>query len=177
MNARALQAAVRADLERLFRDTRLSAPPELHADRPAHQPDGPEGEPPEEVPRTAPIRVFEQALPIREGGGEDPYPYLIVRLDAGGVESPTDPHRIGVLVLAGVYDGDRRNQGHRTVLELLERIQDHYGAHPTLDGGAFRFADPFRWALQDEPSYPYFYGACELAFTTHAPRTEGSEYT
>lgn len=177
MNARALQSAVREDLEALFSKTRLKAPPEFDVDRPAYQWDGPEGEPPEEVPRTAPVSVFEQELPIREGGGADPYPYLIVRLDAGGVESPRDPHKIDVILLAGVYDGDRRNQGHKTVLELLERVQDHYEAHPTLGGGAFRFTDPFQWTLQDEPSYPYFYGACRLAFNTCAPRTEGSEYT
>lgn len=177
MNARALQIAVKENLEALFAGTILKAPPEVPADRPAYQLDGPEQEPPEESPRTAPISIFEQELPIRDAGGEDPFDYIIVRLDTGGVDSPTDPHKVNVILLIGVYDDDKLNQGHKTVLEIIERIQDHYEQQPTLADGAFRFTDPFHWALQDEPSFPYFYGACNLAFHTYAPRTEGSKYT
>lgn len=91
MNARALQAAIKEDLEALFSETRLNAPPEIPVNRPAYQLDNPEQEPPEEFSRIAPISIFEQELPIQNADGTNPFPYIIVRLDTGGVDSPTAP--------------------------------------------------------------------------------------
>lgn len=176
MNARELQTAIKEDLEALFSSTTLKAPPPPTGNRPAYQLDGPEQEVPEETPGTAKISVFEQELPIRDGKSDDPYPYIIVKLDTGGVEAPAEAHKVNAILLIGIYDNDRRNQGHKTVLEILEKIQTHYEEYPTLSGGAFQFADPFKWALQDEPSWPYFYGACNLAFNLPAPRTKESEF-
>ena len=181
MNARELQTAIREDLETLFSGIPYKVPPEADGNCPAyqtgmdHSPD--EETPPQEDPKGAAIRVFEQGLPIQDAESDDPYPYIIVRLDTGGIDTPTDPHKINVVLLIGIYDDDRKNQGHKTVLEVIERIQAHYEKNPTLSRGAFQFSDPFKWVLQDEPSYPYFYGACNLAFNTYADRTEVSEYT
>lgn len=177
MNARELQTTIKEDLEALFSDTVLKAPPTPTGNRPAYQLDGPEQDPPEEAPGTAKVSVFEQELPIRNADADDPYPYIIVKLDTGGIETPTDPFKVNVILLIGIYDNDRKNQGHKTVLEIVERIQTHYEKNPTLSGGTFQFVDPFKWVLQDEPSWPYFYGACNLAFNLYANRTEGSEYT
>lgn len=177
MNARELQTAIKEDLKALFSDTVLKAPPEPTGNRPAYQLDGPEQDPLEEKPGTSKISVFEQELPIRDANADDPYPYIIAKLDTGGIDTPTDPHKVNVILLIGIYDNDRRNQGHKTVLEIIERIQTHYEKNPTLSGGTFQFTDPFKWVLQDEPSWPYFYGACNLAFNLYAQRTEGSEYT
>ena len=99
---------------------------------------------------------------------DDPFPYLIVRLDRGGITGPDAPHRISVIVLIGIFDDDPRNQGHIAVTEIIERIQQHYQEQPVL--GAFSFADEFNWVLQDEEEYPYFFGACSFAFDAPAPR-------
>ena len=74
MNARELQTAIKEDMESLFSSTVLKAPPEPTDNRPAYQLDGPEQDPPEEVPGTAKISVFEQELPIRDANADDPYP-------------------------------------------------------------------------------------------------------
>ena len=178
MNARELQTTIKKDLEALFSGTDLKAPPPPTDNRPAYQLDGPEQDPPEETPGTAKISVFEQELPIRDASAtDDPYPYIIAKLDTGGIDTPTDPHKVNVILLIGIYDNDRQNQGHKTVLEIIERIQTHYEKSPTLGGGVFQFTDPFKWVLQDEPSWPYFYGACNLSFNLYAQRTEGSIYT
>ena len=178
MNARALQTAIKEDLESLFSGVPYKTPPQSAGNRPAFYPDSPETLPDEETPGSGTIRVFEQELPIREPGiTEDPFPYIIVRLDTGGVDSPTDPHKASIILLIGVYDDDKQNQGHKSVLEIMETIQTHYEKFPTLCGGNFQFTDPFQWTLQDEPSWPYFYGACSLAFNLYAQRTEGSKYT
>ena len=99
---------------------------------------------------------------------DDPFPYLIVRLDRGGIAGPDAPHRISVIVLIGIFDDDPRNQGHIAVMEIIERIQQHYQETPAL--GAFSVADEFNWALQDEESYPYYFGVCSFAFDAPPPR-------
>ena len=48
------------------------------------------------------LNVFPQRLPKREhGSDEDPFPYVIVRLDSGGIASQTDPHKIDVILVVG----------------------------------------------------------------------------
>lgn len=105
---------------------------------------------------------------------DDPFPYIIVRIDSGGISSQTDPHKVAVILLVGAYDDSPENQGHRIVLEVLEKIQHHYEETPLLSG-QFVFQDPFNWALQDEESYPYFFGAANLTFDLPATRRKWSE--
>lgn len=152
MTARELQEAIRKDLTALFERDRYKTP------------DGGEAAP----------GVYKQALPLLNSDDEDdPFPYIIVRLDSGGIDTPTDPHKIAVLLVIGIFDDNQQNNGHETVLEIIERIQQHYEEIPAL--GEFQFTDPFGWALQDEQSYPYFYGAANLSFNAPAPRTKWSE--
>ncbi len=124
---------------------------------------------------TAPVSVFAQNLPKRKSEeDDDPFPYIIVRLSEGGITTQTDPHKVEVVLLVGIFDDDLSNQGHRAVLEILETIQHHFEEVPLLDG-QFVFVDPFEWALQDEESYPYFFGAAKMAFNLPATRRKWSE--
>jgi len=127
--------------------------------------------------KMVPLNIFPQALPKRKTADtEDPFPYIIVRIDSGGIDSQTDPHKVALILMIGIYDDDPNNQGHVSVLEIIERIQKHYQESPVV-AGMFKFTDPFNWALQDEESWPYFFGACNLNFQLPAPRTEWSKYT
>lgn len=149
-----LQRALSADLETLFRNDRFKTP------------DG----------GTAPPKAYAQFLPRRESDdSEDPFPYFIVRVESGGVESPTAPHEVTVTVLVGIFDDATENNGHFGVLEIIERIQRHYAETPALGGATVSV--PFHYALQDEESYPYFIGACSLTFQLPAPQSAWSEYT
>ena len=155
MNARVLQDAIVADLNTLFKDRRFKTP------------DGGQAAP----------TFYPQNLPKRQSDEDpDPFPYGIVRLDSGAIENQTDPHKVAVIVLIGIYDDRPENQGHRAVLEIMEVIQQHYEETPLL-ARQFTFADPFNWALQDEESYPFFFGACNLIFNTPAPRRKCSDLT
>jgi len=179
MNARELQIAIMEDLDALFADSRFKTP-----DPPPHQ-------------RMAAPKTYAQNLPQLDAQSEeDPFPYIIVRLDRGGIESQSEPHKVSVLLIVGIYDADvrdfrdlppekdgsqevwdTRNFGPMAVMEIMERIQEHYEKQPALDNGNFYFDGPFHWAMQDETSYPYYIGACEMTFLLPAPRQEGSEYT
>ena len=176
MNARELQTVVKDDLQALFEGRTYNAPPPKIQGTPEFNLEEYDPEKPPEEPAADPIMeklgVYEQDLPIREKGADDPFPYIIVRLSKGGIATPVAPHKVDIFLLIGIYDNDKRNIGHKTVLEIIEDIQKHYEKHPTLCGGAFQFTDPFTWVLQDEPSYPYFYGGCNLSFSLAAPRTE-----
>ena len=153
MNARILQDALVADLQELFKNRRYATP----------------------IGGTAALSVFAQNLPKRESeDDDDPFPYIIARIDSGDIESQTDPYKVSVFLLIGVYDDAKENQGHRTVLEIMEVIQQHFEETPLLDN-QFTFTDPFHWALQDEESYPYFFGGVEITFTLPAPRRKWSD--
>ena len=157
MNARILQDALVADLTELFKDRRYK------------KPDG----------SSAAMSVFSQALPKQQTEDEteiDPFPYAIVRIDSGLIETQTDPYKVSLLILFGAFDDDPNNQGHRTILEMIELVQQHYEEHPDL-AGQFVFTDPCNWALQEEESFPYFFGGIEITFKVPAPRRAGSELT
>lgn len=152
MTARELQHDVAEDLREMFKHDLYKTPT-----------DG-----------TSPPNVFKQFLPKLESDDEDdPFPYIIVRVDSGGIDSQTDPHKVALILVIGIYDDDTQNQGHATVLEIIERIQQHYEETPAL--AEFVFTDPFGWALQDEETYPYYYGAVNLTFNAPAPRTKASD--
>jgi len=170
MNARELQRALIDDLDSLFSDRYYKTPNHTMA---------------------RPKAYAQFLLPRDAQTEEDPFPYIEVRIQKGGVESPVDPHRVTVVLFIGVYDDgtndfrapppkdgdwDDRNHGIMAVLEIIERIQEHYEKRPALDNGNFYFDGPFYWELQDEDFFPYYAGACELTFTLAAPRKEMSKY-
>ena len=127
--------------------------------------------------RLVPLNLFPQFLPKKKtADAEDPFPYIIVRIDSGGIDSQPDPHKVALILIIGIYDDDPNNQGHASVLEIIERIQAHYEESPVV-GGTFKFINPFNWALQDEESWPYFFGACNINFQLPAPKTKWSKYT
>ena len=152
MTSRKLQKAIKADLRELFATDQFTTP------------DG-------QIASPAP---YPQFLPPPETADDtDPFPYIIVRIDSGGIETQTDPHKISIIVVIGIFEDSLENKGHESVLEIIERIQQHYEETPALKECVC--ADPFNWALQDETSYPYFYGAVNLVFHAPAPRAKWSE--
>ncbi len=149
-----LQDAIKADLETLFMHRRFRAP---------------SGDP-------TPIHVFRQHVPkLQSENDEDPYPYIIVRLDSGGSDAMAAPHKVAVLLLIGVYYDFTDNTGDDVVLEIIETIQHHYAESPGLNG-MFRCVPPFAWTLQDEESFPYFFGGINLTWEIPAIRTKVSDY-
>ena len=155
MTARTLQRELVRDLTEYFRSRRYKIP------------DG----------GTRAPKVYPQALPLRESGDEtDVFPYIIIRLDSGEIPSQTEPHNVTVLALVGVYDEEPQQQGHITVLEILEAIQERFQEEPTL-AGRYKITGPFQWALQQEESYPYYFGAATMVFQAPPPRLRKSEFT
>ena len=155
MNARILQDSLVNDITKLFQKKRYKSPV-----------------PDDEMRSVTGIKQF---LPRRVSEDDvDPFPYIIVRLDGGSIEQQRDAQKVAVLLLIGIFDDDIQNDGHLTVMEIIEQIQQHYEEKPAL-AGMFVMQDPINWALQDEESWPYFFGAMEMTWSVAAPQRTRSD--
>jgi len=124
-----------------------------------------------------PVTIAEQNLPKRESeDDDDPFSYIIVRLSEGQIASQVDAYEVDTILLLGAYDDSTENNGHRIILEMIEKIQERYEGTPRL-AGKYVLKDPVAWALQDEESWPYFFGAMNLTWQVTAPRRKGSIFT
>ena len=63
----------------------------------------------------------------------------------------------------GVYDPDASNQGHRHVMTMCQRLLDRYAAEPLL-AKRYRAEQDMEWAIQDEDTYPYYFGGVRIKF-------------
>lgn len=96
---------------------------------------------------------------------EDPYPYIIVRLDSGEIKEDGIEQTVTVNILVGVISRDYSNQGHKDVLNILQDIYERFSKNPIL-AGAYECSAIPSWALQEEASYPYFFGGMTMIFRT-----------
>ncbi|MCM1026093.1 MAG: hypothetical protein NC432_06635 [Roseburia sp.] len=139
------------------------------------------------------INVFPQALPIpgpaeppegeapeylEEGLGatdpvkaEDPYPYAIVRIEDGKIEAIDGNQAVTVLIILGAYNDDLKNQGHKDILNMIQKIYERFAKNAIL-AQKYELVHPITWTLQEEESYPYFIGGVALTFNTLEIRRE-----
>lgn len=117
------------------------------------------------------MNVFEQQLPVLQSEEDpDPVPYSLVRLETGKTEGD-EAQEISVTILFGLINQNPVNDGHKDVLNVIQKVYERYMKNPML-ANQFMFQDPFNWALQDEESFPYFFGAASLTFRASAIRKE-----
>ena len=113
-----------------------------------------------------PVNVYPQRLPIFTEDEEDEtqcFPYAVVRIGDSDTENDDDPWHVVVDILIGVYDDDLKGQGHLHILTMVERITDRFMEKPLLDG-KYRAEQKMQKALQDEDTYPYYFGGVEMKF-------------
>lgn len=140
---------------------------------------------------TVHLNIFKQSLPIptaaempetvtdeelEEGiydvqAKEDPYPYIIVRVEQGKIEEIDQEQTVIVNLIIGVIDRDYSNQGHKDVLNIIQKIYERFAKNAIL-AKKYECVMPIEWALQDEESFPYFFGGMALQFETIRIRRE-----
>lgn len=109
---------------------------------------------------------YEQQLPQFTDDEENPdkvFPYFIVRMGEGVTEDGDDPWNVTISILFGVYDGNIQNMGHRHIMEMIQRTIDRFEAEPLLNK-KFRAAEKKEWAMDEEDSYPYYFGGAQMKF-------------
>lgn len=141
----------------------------------------------------SPVNVYAQSLPIpapvpppeetdpelaEEGlidtdpvKTEDPYPYAIVRVTDGKIENIDGDQAVTVFIILGVFDDNLNNQGHKDVLNMIQRIYERFAKNAIL-AGKYECEHPMQWSLQEEESFPYFIGGVGLTFNTLPIRRE-----
>ena len=116
---------------------------------------------------------YPQFLPklVNDDDTEDVYfPYFLVRISNGEVdENDGWPlWRVSVTVLLGIHDDRTENQGHYSILTAITRITSHFDSTAVLGEArhiSYRCdSSKTAWALQDEDTYPYYFGAVSLQF-------------
>lgn len=127
-----------------------------------------------------PLNIHAQNLPIREDeDAPDPVPYIIVRVLEGKVKGWVEAQEVQVMLILGCFDDDLNNNGHTTLLEIIQKIEERFLKNPILSKQFMFLNDeqhPFEWALQEEESFPYFFGAISMSFRTATIRKE-DKYT
>lgn len=119
------------------------------------------------------INVYAQSIPVNEtDDDEDPIPYIIVRLNSGEDDGTRDSfNSVKLVIIIGIWDDSLDSQGHRDVLNIIQKVYERFHKTPNLNNTAVYDGD-FNWALQEDGYYPYFFGACSLKFRIAAIRRE-----
>ena len=125
---------------------------------------------------------YEQFLPVLKNDDDDPdqfFPYFIVRLDSAKTEDDGDLWTATVDILLGVHDEDTENNGHKVILNAITRITTRFSQDAVLARNrniAFRCLPEMEWGLQDEDTYPYFFGGIQLKFWMPKPERKEPDY-
>ena len=121
------------------------------------------------------FKGYAQFLPVLRNDDEDEdqfFPYFIVRMDGAKTVEDDDLWEVSVSILLGVRDYDQQNIGHFRVANAIDRIITRFCYEATLGvpgHKAFRCMPEMEWALQDEDTYPYYFGAVSLKFMAPKP--------
>lgn len=127
-------------------------------------------EPPEEE---LDLEVVDENLAASEvENPEDPFPYIEVRLVEGEIKDVDGDQTVSVYLLIGVYDDHLDNQGVKDVFNVIQKIEERFSKNPIL-ARRYECTYPMKWAMQEEESFPYFFGGLELKFIVHPIRREG----
>nr|DAJ08300.1 MAG TPA: tail completion protein [Caudoviricetes sp.] len=140
-----------------------------------------------------PIEVFPQSLPIpvlnnaddvinedssnlnyQSDQIEDPVfkcPWCVVKIEGGSIPGINEQQTIQVAICFGIFNNNVNNQGHLELLNLFQKVYERFAIDPILDG-QFTCAGEFDWALQDEDTYPYYFGAITTSFKFMGYRRE-----
>lgn len=118
-----------------------------------------------------PVRCFSDDLPIPETDDDpDPFPYVIVRLSSGAREAPDEAETVTVNLLFGCYDNGPDRQGHRDILNLIERVKFRFLSDPIF--GPYEQTGRIEWVKPEDDPYPYYFGGIQLSFAVPTPRRE-----
>lgn len=112
------------------------------------------------------VKGYEYRLPLVTSDDEDEsqfFPYFIVRLSEGRTEDDDSPWLVTADVILGICENDKDVPGHKHILVMIQRITDRFAAEPLLNG-KYRAEQNMEWAVQDEDTYPFYFGGVEIKF-------------
>lgn len=117
-----------------------------------------------------PLKVFEQDTPIPEDHDIDVdtdeanAPYIVVRMSGGEIVDDDSPQTVDFGLIICTYDTGHKREGYQDVANIRERIIQRMCSAPYF-GGAFTILKPITWAMQQDDTAPYYFGAINLTCT------------
>ena len=144
-----------------------------------------------------PLRAHTQALPIPEKKKDKPAdidglhymdstidyindvdedavfdcPWCLVKMNGGKIPGINQRQEISVAICFGIFDNSPENKGHQTILNLIQKTYERFAKNPLLQG-QYTCQGNFEWALQEEDTFPYFFGAISMQFSFWGFRRE-----
>ncbi|CAM3851317.1 MULTISPECIES: hypothetical protein [Paenibacillus] len=121
----------------------------------------------------APLNVYPQSLPEKTDEDDSAhFPYIVVRIKDGGIESEEEAASCRIILVAGIYDPNPNYQGNKTILNILQKIETHLLSKRII-AGKFRIEYPYNWQIyDDEDLHPYYFGGAETNWTLPAVKQE-----
>ncbi|WP_438770047.1 hypothetical protein [Brevibacillus sp. JB24b] len=121
------------------------------------------------------LNVFAQYLPAKQTDEDGEYfPYAVVRILDGGTPSQTEAATCNVLIYFGLYDESEDFQGHKDLMNVLQKLETYFFEKRIIDG-SYMIGYPYDWSLPDEPTFPYYFGGAQTVWTLPAIR-QGVNY-
>ena len=120
-----------------------------------------------------PLEIFKQDLPIPEENDVDAdtdvahAPYIVVRMTGGEIADDKSPQTVEFSLIICAYDTGIERAGFQDVANIKEDIVQRACTAPYF-GGAFTILKPIAWALQQDDTAPYYYGAVTMNCTAPA---------
>ena len=94
-------------------------------------------------------------------------PYIVVRMTGGEIKNDDGPQAVEFSLIVCAYDEGKEREGYQDVANIKEDIVQRLCTKPYF-GGAFTVLKPIVWAMQQDDTYPYYFGACSLTCTAPA---------
>lgn len=119
------------------------------------------------------LTIFKQDLPVPESYDADAdtdaasAPYIVVRMTGGQIEDDDSPQKVEFSLVVCAYDEGKEREGYQDVANIKEDIIQRICTRPYF-GGCFTVLKPFVWAMQNDDTAPYYFGACNLTCTAPA---------
>ena len=120
-----------------------------------------------------PLKVYKQDLPIPEDNDEDVdtdqacAPYVVVQMTGGQIADERSPQIVEFSIIICAYDRGKDRGGWQDVTNIKERIIQRVCTAPYF-GGSYTILKPIAWAIQQDDTAPYYYGAITLNCTAPA---------
>lgn len=120
-----------------------------------------------------PLNIFKQDLPVPRDVDDDTdtdkacAPYIVVRATDGEIAGEGQWQTVGFDLLICCYDTGGDREGYTDVSNIKEDIIQRVCERPYF-GGAFTVLKPITWALQQDDTHPYYFGALVLKVSAPA---------
>lgn len=119
------------------------------------------------------INIFQYGLPIEktQEDAKRKFPYVLILPKEGDTGEITEPQKVNIQLLIGIFENGLENQGKKWVLNIINDITERFLKEPILNGRYYA-DEKMNWVIDTEEEYPYHYGAMWITFNTATFRRE-----